>query len=611
MRKFYLLLCAALWTGCGGSKSAGIPLALNDPAERPQLLVDHNPGSASSTPTDLVTLGGKLYCFAAGPDRTHQLCRLEGKQLQVLTDFDPAVYDLAFQSSYQAVSKVELLATSARLFFTLRHWTLGTELWTSDGTPGGTTRLPQRFGSLDRLHRYGEHVVFNGVEPAPGHRQAYISDGTPAGTRVLKPQLYIYDSVEHQGVLYLAAADTRVVSTKGHGPNELWRTDGTSAGTRLVYNPGGFPWGADIHGMMSVLDKVYFIASDRTHSLNGHNDYRTNTELWVSDGTEAGTGMVADLNGPSAGSFPSTPRLLGDHLYFTAIDRGHIRLFSHDVLGNTLTEIHQFGKPVIPRYTYFGGGEVLGTLAESGSLLVFEWAYEGQRSVRRVWRVDPATGQAEVFRNFADGEPGPGSDLFRFVNGRFARMLRPISFGTNASLRYLQTDGSLFGTGPLDAGLPLRAMWSGGGGGYARLGNQLYFIAQHPEFGIELCSAQLPAHTRSLGGGCSPVGHPPRLHAPDPVLGRVLRLALRGHPALAGAVHLQVGPPTAGEFLGCRLHLERIDLSLPLDAAGTATLRIPSSPSLVGTQLVAQASQFDAERDRHWISTALQLVPGH
>ncbi len=77
-----------------------------------------------------------------------------------------------------------------------------------------------------------------------------------------------------------------------HG-RELWKSDGTAAGTALVAdinpglsysNPGGF----------TALDngKVLFSADDGTHG----------GELWVTDGTAAGTALVADINPGSAGS---------------------------------------------------------------------------------------------------------------------------------------------------------------------------------------------------------------------------------------------------------------------------------------------------------------------
>lgn len=67
---------------------------------------------------------------------------------------------------------------------------------------------------------------------------------------------------------------------------ELWVTNGTQAGTRLVKDirPGGL--GSDITEMVTVGKKAFFVADDGT----------SGRELWVSDGTEAGTRLVVDLN---------------------------------------------------------------------------------------------------------------------------------------------------------------------------------------------------------------------------------------------------------------------------------------------------------------------------
>ena len=77
-----------------------------------------------------------------------------------------------------------------------------------------------------------------------------------------------------------------------HG-RELWKNDGTAAGTRMVadINPGS----ANSTGgeLTNVNGTLFFPAEDDTH----HNG------LWKSDGTAAGTVLVKDL-GPSGGRFP-------------------------------------------------------------------------------------------------------------------------------------------------------------------------------------------------------------------------------------------------------------------------------------------------------------------
>lgn len=96
---------------------------------------------------------------------------------------------------------------------------------------------------------------------------------------------------------------------------ELWRSDGTAAGTVLVKDicPG-------IHGSMpetflTIGDRLFFSAFDSIHGC----------ELWQSDGTEAGTTLAADIQSGSQGSAPANLVNVDGMLYFTADDGIHGR----------------------------------------------------------------------------------------------------------------------------------------------------------------------------------------------------------------------------------------------------------------------------------------------
>ena len=138
----------------------------------------------------------------------------------------------------------------------------GEGLWLSDGTDAGTTRLNGSIVSLsttsDALNtdwgRIGEVTVFVAQTLAEGY-ELWRSDGTPGGTQMVKAIVPGYDwqrdlyraptfgngsgyvwthqQVPAGGVLYFvgAALDTG---------RELWKTDGTAAGTVLVkeFAPG-------------------------------------------------------------------------------------------------------------------------------------------------------------------------------------------------------------------------------------------------------------------------------------------------------------------------------------------------------------------------------------
>ena len=67
---------------------------------------------------------------------------------------------------------------------------------------------------------------------------------------------------------------------------ELFSTDGTTLGTKVVADVRKGPLGSGISEITALNGKVYFTAS------NG----QSGQELWVSDGTQAGTRMVLDVN---------------------------------------------------------------------------------------------------------------------------------------------------------------------------------------------------------------------------------------------------------------------------------------------------------------------------
>src|SRR5205085_187558 len=82
------------------------------------------------------------------------------------------------------------------------------------------------------------------------------------------------------GTLYFTAND---------GPHgyELWKSDGTTAGTVLVKDIYlGLYYSSNPTNLANVNGTLYFQATDRTHGA----------ELWKSDGTAAGTVLVADIN---------------------------------------------------------------------------------------------------------------------------------------------------------------------------------------------------------------------------------------------------------------------------------------------------------------------------
>lgn len=114
------------------------------------------------------------------------------------------------------------------------------------------------------------------------------------------------------GTLFFVAYDAE------HG-EELWKSDGTEAGTVLVKDVHAGPSNSGLSWLTNVGVTLFFIGTD-THGLG----------LWKSDGTEAGTVIVKDIYPGNASSLPDLEQYplvelinIDGILYFTAIDETH------------------------------------------------------------------------------------------------------------------------------------------------------------------------------------------------------------------------------------------------------------------------------------------------
>jgi ELWxxDGT repeat protein len=102
-------------------------------------------------------------------------------------------------------------------------------------------------------------------------------------------------------VIYFAANDAI------HGI-ELWRSDGTDAGTYMLKDIVRGAASSDILDITAANGKLYFAA------FTPDNGY----EPWVSDGTESGTQLLMDISPGTGSSYPLEFVALHDRVYFAA-----------------------------------------------------------------------------------------------------------------------------------------------------------------------------------------------------------------------------------------------------------------------------------------------------
>jgi ELWxxDGT repeat protein len=134
------------------------------------------------------------------------------------------------------------------------------------------------------------------------------------------------DLVLLNGALYFAADD-------GTSGMELWKSDGTAAGTVPVkdIDPG------------SAASGPYDLLNANGALVFGANDGTIGTEPWQSDGTPGGTIPLGNLYPGPGPSNPDNFTVAGGHLFFAATpaDKGH-ELFAVAALPTAVT-VASFG----------------------------------------------------------------------------------------------------------------------------------------------------------------------------------------------------------------------------------------------------------------------------
>lgn len=199
-----------------------------------------------------------------------------------------------------------------KLLFIADNANGGRRLYASDGTVAGTVVIRDNyndnFNGAPGFVTLNNTILFRGDDGSSTGYGLFISDGTAAGTALLKGNFNPADpagtSVQLNNKVYFAADDNI------HGL-ELWASDGTAAGTYLVKNispdaGGGVYGNGSPQGFCVYNNKVYFSATDGEHGQ----------ELWVTDGTEANTKMVKDVQPGSDGSLPYHSIVFNNKLYF-------------------------------------------------------------------------------------------------------------------------------------------------------------------------------------------------------------------------------------------------------------------------------------------------------
>ena len=293
-----------------------------------KLLKDISVGNASTSFSQFITLGNQLIFTVVTATYSMDLWKTDGTNTSLIHSFNV---------DYSAFGAFGLMVFNKKIYFAGTDVVHGTELWSTDGNsasmvadifPGSSSGIPnsstpQLFNSVFINGKF----LFTAISDKGA--ELWSSDGTTANTQMIKdinsgaegsdPILFpvinfskvlegagIFDFYDRgtlfNGSIFFAADD-------GTNGKQLWKTDGTLAGTKMVQAIGAPSYGVG-DTYFYTKTGLYFSANDGT---NG-------TEPWFTNGTTAN--MVQDINAGAGSSDPDFEFVFNNKIFGTA-DNGN------------------------------------------------------------------------------------------------------------------------------------------------------------------------------------------------------------------------------------------------------------------------------------------------
>lgn len=245
-----------------------------------RFLTDVNtPGSKTS---EVAVCGDRLFC---GSYLCPQIRSMEDPELTY------ASYDVWLHATAQSgADGLAFFTPAGKQLFCVGHsgkLFVASSESASLSCADGTVSIPVE-ATVPPLSALGEKVIYHSRpkdESGNQFSQLYITDGTESGTtKLLEASTILFTPNEVNGKFLFWTVDA------SYTDYNLWATDGTVDGTELI--KGGLRPGDNSFFLFN--DTLYFDASNGTQT--GEDVGQVGYELWSSDGTSSGTKLVMNIN---------------------------------------------------------------------------------------------------------------------------------------------------------------------------------------------------------------------------------------------------------------------------------------------------------------------------
>jgi ELWxxDGT repeat protein len=313
----------------------------------------------------------------------------------------------------------DMAVLNGYVYFTATSPANGREVWKTDGTPAGTTLLKDitigtagsNTGDNFNLFSNGSYLLFAADTPTQGI-ELWKSDGTEAGT-VLVKDINAGASSSNTKAFFKLGNNTLFYAETNANGGEVWKTDGTEAGTQLVKDiyPGPL-------GSASLLSPFFYEMNGRAY-FNA-NDGINGEELWSTDGTAASTVLIKDIQTGPNGSFNILVNAVQVNNRFifasTNLFGSRYQLWQCDGTAAGTTLLKDFGTTggelpiILPAYEYANGGISQPLFQGNKFFLMATTPAEGTE----LWICDGTTAGTQLVKDIRPGS-SDGLDNFTYV----------------------------------------------------------------------------------------------------------------------------------------------------------------------------------------------------
>lgn len=200
------------------------------------------------------------------------------------------------------LSSPSLMVLNDTLFYSYYYSSI---LKSGDGLSFGTVNSDVEV--WDKIIKYDSSVVYGGqlrpYNSSSSYAKGLFKYNSVQGFKLIKTLTACWNFFVFNNVLYFLGSD----GVKGE---ELWRTDGSTAGTYLVKDIYMGLGNSSPNNFFELNGKLYFVADDGVHGK----------EIWVTDGTASGTKLVSNITSDVSDPKFSDFRVYNRKVYFFATD---------------------------------------------------------------------------------------------------------------------------------------------------------------------------------------------------------------------------------------------------------------------------------------------------